>query len=202
MNEEKTLDEGQEKQETQETGNAAESDGVEKENGAGQTLEKRFTQEDIDKALENARQKWESEQEQAKNQAEELAGLSEKDRQKRLDEIERQKFNEEKQAFEHERLEFEVKKQLTEKGLMHDFSAYITGKDAAETKEKMEHFESLISKYKQSIINGMMKGAPPKTGASVKGITKEQFEKMTYPERMNLYNTNKDEYDRLIGGNE
>lgn len=183
MDEEKTLDEGQEKQETQENGNAAEPAMDEEV----QTPEKRFTQEDIDKALENARRKWETEQEQAKNQAEELAGLSEKERQKRLDEIERQKFNEEKQAFEHERLEFEVKKQLTERGLMHDFSAYITGKDAAETKEKMEQFEGLISKYKQSIINDMMKGAPPKASAPAQA---KPINEMTYTEMVEYMQNN------------
>lgn len=162
---------------------------------------KALTQDDIDNAVSNALKQWKQEQESERSQAEELSKLSKDDRQKRLDEIERKKFLDEKKAFEHEKLVLETTKQLAQKNLPVEFAGTLTGNDAKETLQNITAFEQAFSKAVQSATEDKLKGTVPKTGNNSQAlITQEQFNKMTYTERSTLYDTNKEEYDRLVGG--
>lgn len=58
--------------------------------------------------------------------------------------------------------------------------------------------ESIEAELKKSLIEGTPK---PPTGSGSKDITKEQFKSMSYAERAELFNSNKELYDELNGGN-
>lgn len=93
---------------------------------------------------------------------------------------------------ETERIEANAAK-LKEKGLNTDLAKYI------KTDEDISFFEKLIStavdnKVKEKLGDGSYK---PSEGGLGETITKEQFDKMSYNEKLKLFRENKDLYDKL-----
>lgn len=76
--------------------------------------------------------------------------------------------------------------------------------DKGEVKGLAEKIKALQtaddSKFLFDSTKNKMKGAEPGEGTDPKdpGITKEQFQKMSYKERVELYNTDKELYDSLV----
>lgn len=115
--------------------------------------------------------------------------------QKRLKELEDQinQMTQEKQY--NEKLKTNASK-LKEKKLSTDLAKYIN------TDEDITFFETLFNEEVQSAVQSKIKSNPavpekPQGAANV--ITKEQFNKMNYKERLNLYNENRDLYNTLSG---
>ena len=66
--------------------------------------------------------------------------------------------------------------------------------------EDITFFKDLISNSVQAGIKeklGNSNYKPPVSAGDVNSITKEQFNKMNYTEKLKLYNTNKELYDEL-----
>jgi len=63
-----------------------------------------------------------------------------------------------------------------------------------------EQFKGIKESYKD-LFGATISGVPPVNpeGGSGGGVTKEQFTKMGYKEKVTLYNTNKELYDQLSG---
>lgn len=60
-----------------------------------------------------------------------------------------------------------------------------------------EQLSGLKESYKDLFEATVSGTTPNNNGGSAGGVTKEQFSKMGYKERVNLYNTNKELYDQL-----
>ena len=85
-------------------------------------------------------------------------------------------------------------KKLKEQGLNTDLAKYINSDD------DISFFKELISNSVQAGIKeklGNSNYKPPVSTGDVNSITKEQFNKMNYTEKLKLYNTNKELYDEL-----
>ena len=85
-------------------------------------------------------------------------------------------------------------KKLKEQGLNTDLAKYI------KTDDDIDFFKNLINdsvkaEVKNKLGNSSYK--PPVVDNNLSTITKEQFNKMGYKERLNLYNTNKELYEKL-----
>lgn len=142
-----------------------------------------------------------------------IAKFKEEDLPKLIDESLKAKSNEGKtpEQLKIEELQAEMKKmqdeklendrvkanadKLKEKGLNIDLARYVN-EDA-----DIEFFERLIassvdSKVKEKLGDGAY--TPPAGGAS-DSITQEQFNKMSYPQKLELFNNNKPLYDKLMG---
>lgn len=81
---------------------------------------------------------------------------------------------------------------LKEVQLSEDLAKYV------KTDDDIEFFKNLIANSNASAIKAKLGDSnyePPTP--SVGGITKEQFDKMTYKERVDLYNSDKATYDQL-----
>ena len=164
---------------------------------------KTFTQEEVDKIiakrLSRATKDIEAKIEAERKEAEELAKLSEAEKQKKLFEKQVKEFEETKRAFENEKLLNETTKQLASKNLPIEFAEMLKGEDAESTFENIKVFEEKFNTALEKAVNDRLKGNTPRVSISNNSeITKEQFNKMTYLEKTKLFNENRELYDKLI----
>ena len=163
---------------------------------------KTFTQEEVDKMIQKRlsreRKDIEAKIEAERREAEELAKLSEAEKQKKLFEKQVAEFEATKRAFEQEKLLNETSKQLASKNLPIEFAEMLKAQDAESTFENIKIFETKFNEAVERLVNERLKGKTPKaqTGA-VDGVTKEAFNKMSYKERLELYNSDPELYNKL-----
>ena len=154
--------------------------------------EKTFTQEEVNKMIEKrlAREKAKAEQERL--EAEELAKLSEAERQKKLFEKQVAEFEAERAEWQASRLKEETRNQLRERNMLSDFDEFVLGADAEATLDKLNRFETLLNKAVELAVNERLKGKAPKTSASGSSgeMTKEQFRKLNIVEKQALLASN------------
>jgi len=158
------------------------------------------TDRKVTKALETAKAKW-LEEEQAKlKQAEELAKLSEKERLAKELEIQRNEFEQEKSKFRRERLTLQTEKDLISKDMPAEFAPFVVADTAEQTLININTLQASWQAAIEKAIDDKVKGRtpagnqPPTTGA----VTKEQFEKMNYLERLELKQKNLKLYESLL----
>ena len=139
----------------------------------------------VTKALQTAKEKWEQEfsqkLEKEKQEAEELAKLSEKERAKVEFEKQQKEFENERKQFQRERLELQTVKELSARNLPSEFANFVMGENAEATMERLAAFEAQWQKSIESTINDRLKGTKPKTGGSVNELDqlKEKLSKAT-----------------------
>ena len=163
---------------------------------------KTFTQDEVNemisKRLQRERKDIEAKIEAERKEAEELAKLSEAERQRALFEKQVKEFEETKKAFENERLLNETSKQLASKNLPIEFASMLKGKDAESTFENIKAFEIKFNEALEKMVTERLRGATPKVATSTKvNITKDQFRSMSYMEKMDLYNKDKELFTQL-----
>ena len=163
---------------------------------------KTFTQDEVNemisKRLQRERKDIEAKIEAERKEAEELAKLSEAERQRALFEKQVKEFEETKKAFENERLLNETSKQLASKNLPIEFASMLKGKDAESTFENIKAFEIKFNEALEKMVTERLRGATPKVATSTKvNITKDQFRSMSYMEKMDLYNKDKELLNEL-----
>ena len=163
---------------------------------------KTFTQEEVDKIIAKriAREKKDIEAkiEAERKQAEELAKLSEQEKASKLLEIKEKELEEKIRAFESEKLLNETSKQLASKNLPTEFAEILKGVDAETTFENIKVFEEKFNAALEIKVNERLKGKVPKVATKVAGtITKEDFAKMSYADRVKLFNENRELYNQL-----
>ena len=164
---------------------------------------KTFTQEEVDKMitkrLQRERKDIEAKIEAERKEAEELAKLSEQERQKKLFEKQVKEFEETKRAFENERLLNETSKQLASKSLPIEFAEILKGNNAEKTFENIQLFEAKFNEAVEKVVTERLRGNVPKTTTSLNSpsITKEQFNKMDLAQRQKLFNDNRELYNEL-----
>lgn len=168
-----------------------------------QTMLQKETDRKTTKALETAKSKWEAEYqaklETEKSEAEKLAKMSEAERFE--SELAKQKdaFESERAQFNREKLELQTVKELAAEGLPTEFSSYVLADSAETIKENIKTFKTKWQAGIEKAVDERLQGRTPKTANKPNGevITKEQFSKMGYNERLNLFNSNPDLYEQL-----
>lgn len=168
-----------------------------------QAMLQKETDRKTTKALETARSKWEAEYqaklETEKSEAEKLAKMSEAERFEA--ELAKQKdaFESERAQFNREKLELQTVKELAAEGLPTEFSSYVLADSAETIKENIKTFKTKWQAEIEKAVDERLQGRTPKTANKPNGeiITKEQFSKMGYAERLALYNSSPDLYEQL-----
>lgn len=162
---------------------------------------KTFTQEEVDKMiskrLQRERKDIEAKIEAERKEAEELAKLSEQEKQKKLFEKQVREFEETKKAFEAERLLNETSKQLASKNLPIEFAQMLKGNDAESTFENIKVFETKFNEALEKAVTERLRGSSPKVATVSGGITKEDFKKMSLSQQAELARKDKDLYLEL-----
>lgn len=144
---------------------------------------KTFTQEEVDKMiskrLQRERKDIEAKIEAERKEAEELAKLSEQEKQKKLFEKQVKEFEETKRAFENEKLLNETSKQLAAKNLPIEFAGLLKGNDAETTFENIKMFEVKFNEALEKMVNERLKGSTPKT-ATIKTSQDNPYSKSSW----------------------
>ena len=80
-----------------------------------------------------------------------------------------------------------------------EFAEMLKGNDAEKTFENIQLFEAKFNEAVEKAVTERLRGNVPKTTTSLNNtsITKEQFRSMSYMEKMNLYNENKELFNEL-----
>jgi hypothetical protein len=154
----------------------------------------------VSQALETAKAKW-AEEEQAKvKQAEELAKLSEKERAAKELEIQRNEFEQEKSKFERERLILQTEKELINENMPPEFARFIVAETGEQTRANINTLKASWQAAIEKAVDDKVKGRTPtgNAAATTGAVTKEQFNKMTYLERLELKQKNIKLYESLL----
>ena len=164
------------------------------------TKEKTFTQDEVNALIEKRLARAMAKMEADRKEAEELAKLSEAERQKKLFEKQVAEFEATKKAFEAEKMLNETMTQLSQRGLSTSFANLLRANDAETTLSNINNFEAEFNKAVEARVSERLKGATPKTPVSKTDgeMTKEQFKKMNIVEKSELLKTNPDLFNQLI----
>lgn len=164
-----------------------------------------LTKEDIQKMIQSetdrVRTEYSKKLKEKETELEKLQTEKMTEEEKRQHEIEqREKTLAEKEAeLKKERLINKTVNLLKENELSLDFSEFVIGQDEDSTKEKVSTFKKLWDSEMQKSIDNLYKsnGRKVKKVNGESTISKEDFNKMSYSEKVKLYNEDKELYEKL-----
>ena len=156
--------------------------------------EKTFTQEELDKILNKKFAQWQKKTEEAKAEAERKAKLTEAEK---LAE-ERKEFERMKMQFEYEQRVNSTSKVLASNNLPIEFADFLIGDSDEATTQRVDLFKNAFNEALEKALTERLRGNTPKVGvSSSKEISKKEFRSMSYKEKMDLYNKDKNLFDKL-----
>lgn len=115
-----------------------------------------FSQEDVNKAVADAKKEWETQQN--------LNKLPDDERIKEQNRLDREQLDKDRAELDRRILEQDAADMLREKGINTKFAKQLCGKDAEETKANIDAFAEEWNKAISAGINDKLKGTPPKAG--------------------------------------
>ena len=150
----------------------------------------------VNTALNNARAKWEQEHNDNLSEAEKLAKMSQQERERYQFKKEQDTFAQQKAAFEREKLVVATGNELNALNVDPSLAEFIVGKDAEETKTRMEAFTKVFNASIEKAVENKIRGGEPmkKAPQSSGGITLESIATMTPAE----INANWDEVQKVL----
>ena len=156
--------------------------------------EKTFTQEELDKILNKKFAQWQKKTEEAKAEAERKAKLTEAEK---LAE-ERKEFEAMRKQFEYEKRVNSTSKVLASNNLPVEFADFLIAENDEATTQRVDLFKNAFNEALEKAVNERLKGRTPKVSMSSNtAITKEKFRSMSYKEKMDLYNKDRDLFEKL-----
>ena len=156
--------------------------------------EKTFTQAELDKILNKKFAQWQKKTEEAKIEAERKAKLTEAEK---LAE-ERKEFESMKRQFEYEQRVNSTSKVLASNNLPIEFSDFLVADTEEATTQRVDLFKNAFNEAVEKLVTERLRGNTPKVGiSSNKEISKKEFRNMSYKQKMDLYNKDKDLFDKL-----
>ena len=156
--------------------------------------EKTFTQAELDKILNKKFAQWQKKTEEAKQEAERKAKLTEAEK---LAE-ERKEFEAMRKQFEYEKRVNSTSKTLASNNLPVEFADFLIAETDEATTQRVDLFKNAFNSAVEKLVNERLKGNTPKVGTSkTLEVTKEQFRKMDLMQRQELFNKNRELYNKL-----
>lgn len=176
------------------------------ENGEASTP-KTYTQEEVEKLIQSesdrkvslALQRKEKELKNKMTEAERLAKMSEEDQLRYKLEQKDKELAIKEAEFAQKENKITAMKVLSEKGLETSLVDYVVDADADIMFERINTLEKAIKRMVDAQVKQRLGGSvPPKAGSVVNTqMTKAEFEKLGYKERMELYTTDRELYNKL-----
>ena len=156
--------------------------------------EKTFTQAELDKILNKKFAQWQKKTEEAKIEAERKAKLTEAEK---LAE-ERKEFESMKRQFEYEQRVNSTSKVLASNNLPIEFSDFLVAETDEATTQRVDLFKNAFNEALEKALTERLRGNTPKVGvSSSKEISKKEFRNMSYKQKMDLYNKDKELFNKL-----
>ncbi|KYG34916.1 DUF4355 domain-containing protein [Alkalihalobacillus trypoxylicola] len=161
---------------------------------------KTFTQEELEKVVQSRLARAEKDKAKAIEEAEKLAKMNADEKQKyEFEKLQRE--NEELKAAQNKySLGREAAKMLADSNIIADdeILSLVVREDAEATKVAVSAFSSLVARIVDAQILEKMKGKSPKKQTETPvTLTKEDFNKLSYIERDELYKKDYDTYKKL-----
>ena len=167
---------------------------------------KTYTQEEVDALLQaetdrrisSAQKKWEKKSQEKVREAEKLAKLSEQERfQYELEQREKKIAEKEKQMALMEN-KAEASKALNERGISIALADFVVAEDADTMMENIKLLEEEFKKSVKAEVEKRLAGSSPKKNLESKGISKEEFMKLSFAKQTELLNINPDLYGKFF----
>jgi len=154
----------------------------------------------IAKALDTAREKWETE---AAGKIEEAKKTAKMTAEQKAD-YERKQTEAELARREAEitrrELRADAVEKLAEKNLPTSLADTLDYSDAETCAKSIQAVETAFRQAVEAAVNDRLRGESPKTGEEPATVTKEQFAAMSYTQRAELFENDRKLYDELVGG--
>lgn len=152
----------------------------------------------IKKREEKLKADYEAKIEQEKAEAAKLAKMTQAERERAVFEAERAQFEQERKEFQRTQLLNQTMLELQKENLPVSFAEYMMDESAEKIASNISDFKKLWQEELQSAVDERIKSKSPKAGSTQKTtITKDEFKKMSYREKVALYETNPDLYKSL-----
>lgn len=140
---------------------------------------KKYTDEDVDRIIDQKFKKWQEKQQKAVDEAKKLAEMSAQQKA----EYERDQFKKELEEYKRKDSLSEMtktaRKMLSEEGISvpDELLSMMVNTDAEQTKAAIDSFTKAFNDAVESAVKERLKGEPPKrgTGSGAKSMTKEQI---------------------------
>ena len=159
----------------------------------------------IAKAIATAKVKWNEESQETIEAAVTEAVKLQKMTSEQKAEHERKKAEEALAKREAEitmrELKAEAKDTLVTKGLPAELADVLNYTNAEACSSSLEAVEKAFGIAVEKKVNDRLRSEPPKEGEHTSALTQDEFNKMTYSERLKLFDENKELHNRMIGGN-
>lgn len=164
--------------------------------------EKKYTDADVDKIIDKKFAKWKKELKAEQAEAEKTRNMTEKD--KAIYDAKKQsdRIAELEAQINRNNLEKEASKMLSEAGIVssEDVLDFVVGTDEEQTVSRVNAFTKLVKDIADKQVSEMLKGkTPTRTENQAKGLTKADFNKMSYAQRVHLKQTDSELYNQLKG---
>ena len=177
---------------------ATENNKTETKTEAKTSEAKTFTQEQVNEMIKErlAREKAKAEKEQ--EEAKKLAKMNAEDKAKYEHDKLVEELNQLKAEKSKRELQDTARGLLQEKNIDTDLLSFLDYTNAETCKASIDKLSAAWNKAIEKAVNDRIKtNTVPKMANNNNTITKEQFNKMNYQQKLELYNKNKDLYDKL-----
>lgn len=161
--------------------------------------EKKYTDADVDAIIDKKFAKWKAEQEAKESEAKKLAKMNADDKQKYQLEQREQALAEREAEIAKRELTAEAKLILGERGLPNELLDVVNLTDADSVRSSIDALQKSWEQAVQKGVADKMKGGAPikQAPSEPSTVTKEQFDKMTVSQRADLFNKDRELYDKL-----
>lgn len=164
--------------------------------------EKKYTDADVDKIINKKFAKWKEEAEKAEKEAEKLRKMNTEQKAEYEAKKQSERIAELEAQINRNGLEKEASKMLFEAGITADETVldFVVRNNAEDTQQSVQSLIGLVNTLAEAKVQTMLVGkTPTKQEETGQGITKEQFRKMGYQSRNELFQTNPELYNQLKG---
>lgn len=164
--------------------------------------EKKYTDADVDKIINKKFAKWKEEAEKAEKEAEKLRKMNTEQKAEYEAQKQAERIAELEAQLNRNGLEKEASKMLFEAGITADETVldFVVRNNAEDTQQSVQSLIGLVNTLADAKVQTMLVGkTPTKQEETGQGITKEQFRKMGYQSRNELFQTNPELYNQLKG---
>lgn len=165
---------------------------------------KTYTEEELnrlaDQRVSQARSRWEKETTKKLTEAQKLAAMSQEDQYKYKLEQKEIELAAKEREFNLKESKIEGMKILAEREIAADLVEFIVHEDADIMMANINQLDKFIKATVAAQVKARLGGSAPKTGLNNNAeMTKEQFAKLTYTQRIELNQNNPELYKKLSG---
>lgn len=170
-----------------------------KEKGNKEEFDRRV-QAAVSTAVKNAQEKWQLITDDKVSEAEKLAKMTQEEKDRYMRKKQEKELADREAKVTRRELMAEAKNTLTEKNLPVSLAEVLNYTDADSCNKSITAVEKAFQEAVQAAVEERLKGGkPPKKAPEGQTITKEQYSKMGYAERLKLKTENPELYRQLSG---